>query len=149
MNVDLETTYKKELIRSEKWNRISNFIQSIGSLGSVAIAIAIFLAISLPQSSLNKEMSDKERATLLIDVLKEKDTETRNMLILALRDFYPEIDKRFLEIKKEVYNQALNELKEKLNTEKTKLKNCTNELEKKDIELNIQFYECRIKEIMP
>ena len=149
MNTDLEITYKKELIKSEKWNRISNLIKSIGSLGSVAIAIAIFVAISIPQSALNKEMSDKERAALLIDVLKEKDKETRNMLILAARDFYPEIDKRFLEIEQEVYSQALNEIQEKLDTEKKKLENCSNESEKENIKLNIKFYENQIKRIKP
>ena len=107
---NLDEQYKKELIKSEKWNRWANVIKSFGS---VAIAIAIFWAISLPQSILEKsrnmEISVREKATLLIDVLKEKDPETRAMLISALRDFYPDINKRFEEIEKEVSAKVKND----------------------------------------
>jgi len=141
---DLEKKYKEELIKSEKWNRISNFIKSFGSVG---IAVMIFLAISLPQSALNKEMSVKERAMLVVDVLKEKDPEVRNYLIFALRDFYPEIEARFKEIEKEVSIQAENALQIELEKWEKKLEKCDNEQEKRNIQTNIELYKEKIKEV--
>ena len=141
---DLEIKLKKEQIKSEKWNRWSNFIKSFGSVG---IAVMIFLAISLPQSALNKEMSVKEKAMLVIDVLKEKDTKVRNSLILALRDFYPEINERFKEIEKEVSIQAKNEWQIQLEKWKNELAKCVNEQDKENIRINIELCEQKIREI--
>ena len=92
-------------------------------------------------------MSVKEKAMLVIDVLKEKDPEVRNSLIFALRDFYPEIDTRFKEIEEEVHIQAKNELQKKLNEWERKLEKCDNEQEKKNIQINIDFYKQEISKM--
>lgn len=141
---DLENKYKEELIKSEKYNRWFNFFKTLGSVG---IPVVIFLAISLPQSTLNKEMSVKEKAMLVVDVLKEKDPKVRNFLILALRDFYPEINERFKEIEIEVSIQAKNEWQLQLEKWKGELAKCVNEQDKKNIRINIELCEQKIREI--
>jgi hypothetical protein len=142
--MDIETQYKEQLIKSEKWNRISNLIKSVGS---VSIAIMIFLAISLPESALNKELSVKEKATLVLDILKEKDPEVRNHLICALRDFYPEVDETFKRIEKEYSIQAKTEWQKKLKEWQQKLEKCSDEQEKINIQQNIELCNIKIKEI--
>lgn len=156
---DLEIKLKEELIRSERWNRWSNLIKS---LGSFAIAIAIFFAISLPQfrlskedarrneeqSKRNKEMAVKERASFVIDVLKEREPEIRNNLIFALRDFYPEVDTIFLNISNEIRIQAKNEWQIKLEKWEKELEKCDDNQKRKNIEMNIELCKQKIKELI-
>ena len=146
--IKTEIEYKKTLIKSEKWNRIFNGIKSTSSLFSLAIAVIILLLITYPESSFNKtlkqEMSDKEAATILVDVLQEKDEQVREHLVKILRKFYPKINKKYLEMEKEFAIETKNEWKEKLKTEQKRLENSTNELEKELITQNIRLLESDI-----
>ncbi|WP_052600294.1 hypothetical protein [Aureispira sp. CCB-QB1] len=129
--------------------------------------ICLFIIIQRPESILNQRLSQetisRERAKLLLQVIKEKDPELRKQGIEILKASYPVIDNEWInEIENYNETKARNEIAKKLFKEYNRLKLKKKELEEalqveitkgygpqaKNIRTNIKMINSKIDEVI-
>jgi hypothetical protein len=121
-------------IKSKKESKFFNYAKVlIGLIGS----IILFLLITRPESLLNQKSShetiNRERAKVLIDIVKEKDPKTRKRSLEILKASYPEIESDWInDIEEQLTIEADNDLK-------TENKKRLRELESQKDELEYQI----------
>ena len=160
---DQKSQKELELLREKvKSERINRWI-SIGKGIAVALGSAfIFLLIQRPESILNRKSSEesinRERAKLIIDVLKEKDPEARAKSIQVIKETYPNLNDVIDSIENSIESNAniqilsdlefkLTELGIKRSTLKKALENSQSDVEKRILRTNLELVELQIKDI--
>ncbi len=89
------------------------------------------------------------RIELLIKILDVKDNEIRAELIKNLQNYYPEVNSYFKEIDQTVYQQNIQECKQKIKEYQKRLENCIgcSEEEKLNLRLSIELYQDKLRKI--
>lgn len=90
------------------------------AITSVA-TIVVFFLITRPDTLLNRRMSEdsiaRERAKLMIDVLKEKDPELRKQGLIIIKSSYPSDNQWIKSVERSLDLQADYQIKQNINSE--------------------------------
>lgn len=111
---ELERLLLIEKIKLEKANWIVNYVKSLCLLVG---SIFLFLLVTLPESILNKSISEenlkREKVKLILEVIKEKDPEIRASSMIFLKEYYPAISVAFGKLESEIIDEGIEDLKKK------------------------------------
>lgn len=158
---------KKELEKTKNTSKLNWLKFIFGIVG----AFILFIIIQRPESIINRKASQetisRERAKLLLNVIKEKDPELRKLSLEILKDAYPESDNKWLknveeyistkainEISQEAVNEYSNlvsqreKLKQELKEQLNNSNNSENDTRIRIVRSNIKLIETKIDEIV-